>query len=91
MENGALKLHISQVLHNASHAPPMMAHLVLRSGVFIIISKSSILPTDLEIYPLTPSDFEQGLFSNQWELIAQKAKKALRSFTNEQSTKNTDK
>lgn len=89
MENGALKLHISQVLHKVAHAPPQLARLVLRSGVFIVVSQIEQKAEDKLIWTLPPESCSIGFTSKGWNLIIAKAKIAQTEYINEQNAKNT--
>lgn len=88
MENDALRIHISQVLHQSANRQPEMARLVFRAGVFLVVAKLEMKENDKIIRLLSPGVCEIGFLSCTWNAIINKSRKILEEYANEQNAKN---
>lgn len=91
MQDDDLKLHIAQVLQKAKHAPPELARLVLRAGIFLVVSKIEQKAKDKLIWRLNSFAFTMGFRSQVWDKIITIARNKHTEYTNEQNAKNAHK
>lgn len=91
MDFGQMKLHIRDVLFKGGNTHLISPTIVIRSGLFQVISGSTLMNTDIKVCSVTNFELSGGFLGNRWQQITEKAMWSWKEYCNVKKPKNSDK
>lgn len=88
MDYGQMKLHIRDVLFSGNNTHFIRPTLVIRQGLFQVISGLEIKQDDVNVITVTKFELENGFLGNRWDTITQAAMGSWKDYSNVKKPKN---